>query len=98
MRQAWRRYFGPSTMVTAAFIGPGTVTMCTTLTLLTTRTRARAILLGKTVEMTICSYRIESWLDTCTGALTVLMTTTMTSDVGQERRELFDEDTEYGSK
>ena len=25
----WRRYFGPSTMVTAAFIGPGTVTMCT---------------------------------------------------------------------
>ncbi|MBK97407.1 MAG: manganese transporter [Balneola sp.] len=26
----WRRYFGPSTMVTAAFIGPGTVTMCTT--------------------------------------------------------------------
>ena len=29
MRQAWRRYFGPSTMVTAAFIGPGTVTMCT---------------------------------------------------------------------
>ena len=29
MRQTWRRYFGPSTMVTAAFIGPGTVTMCT---------------------------------------------------------------------
>ena len=25
MMQAWRRYFGPSTMVTAAFIGPGTV-------------------------------------------------------------------------
>ena len=25
----WRRYFGPSTIVTAAFIGPGTVTMCT---------------------------------------------------------------------
>ena len=29
MMQAWRRYFGPSTMVTAAFIGPGTVTICT---------------------------------------------------------------------
>ena len=29
MRQTWRRYFGPSTMVTAAFIGPGTVTICT---------------------------------------------------------------------
>ncbi len=29
MKQTWRRYFGPSTMVTAAFIGPGTVTMCT---------------------------------------------------------------------
>lgn len=27
--QFWRRYLGPSTMVTAAFIGPGTVTMCT---------------------------------------------------------------------
>ena len=27
--QLWRRYLGPSTMVTAAFIGPGTVTMCT---------------------------------------------------------------------
>ena len=25
----WRHYIGPSTMVTAAFIGPGTVTMCT---------------------------------------------------------------------
>lgn len=25
----WRRYFGPSTIITAAFIGPGTVTMCT---------------------------------------------------------------------
>ena len=25
----WRRYLGPSTMVTAAFIGPGTVTICT---------------------------------------------------------------------
>ena len=25
----WRRYLGPSIMVTAAFIGPGTVTICT---------------------------------------------------------------------
>ncbi len=24
-----RRYFGPSTLITAAFIGPGTVTVCT---------------------------------------------------------------------
>ncbi len=29
MKQIFSKYFGPSTLVTAAFIGPGTVTICT---------------------------------------------------------------------
>ncbi len=27
--RGWKKYFGPATLVTAAFIGPGTVTVCT---------------------------------------------------------------------